>query len=277
MLFAPRYSPPRGHLGVLPAHWSWRSAGVLAREVPAWLSAEGEGFAVPGGRIDAINAARHEVLVSAARLYAVEIRRAQLAKRVLSRPSRGLDSPFPEPPPQGRRPRHDGPRPHEPRADPVEACCPRTAGTRHRAPQTPAMGRTRLRPRAASTPNARTISEGCNYLFTADKRRGTAGCSLAHALLVHCSQVRRAAVVDVTGQPGPAIGPFHWTSRRAVLPPSYARCRRSSWLRELAGQHARPIRTDRQRVPRLWSSLLGLEFGRQFFAARSVAPCSTGC
>jgi DNA (cytosine-5)-methyltransferase 1 len=114
-----------------------------------------------------------------------------------------------------------------------------------------------------------TIPEGCNYLFHADKegkKRKLFGWRTRYwSMLLKLEKSRPSWTL--TAQPGPAIGPFHWKSRRLsaaelcalqTFPADY----------EIVGSNRSAHKQLGNAVPSALVELLGLEIRRQFFGHR---------
>jgi len=276
------------------APWSWRSRGrSCSKNVPGLaFSREERGVRYPGGphrrhkpppRHGSTRFSRPLRPLTPCEYGVPQLRDGY---SVIGHRRRGWSSRSPNPPTSSRRRRHlTGP------AAPEPARAPRgqPAALRH-GPGTPSgtsttrpgRGPGNLAPRAASTPNCSPLSRvAANYLLPSRQdRRGTAAVRLAHALLVPLLlklEKRPAVVWTLTAQPGPAIGPFHWTSRRLSAARSYGGAADGcpGWLRRCWQQRSRPIASDpgKRGCVGSWSKLLGLEIRRQFFGQRVRRRC----
>jgi len=252
----------------------------LLENVPGLaFSRKSEGLQYLADRIDAINR-RHGTKYSfrAARLNAVEYGVPQLRERVFVIGHRdGLEFTFPEPthlkpPPVDMT----DPRPHEPARDPVDSLLPyATAWDAIGHLDNPALGEDQdLRARGKYAELLATIPEGCNYLFHADKTgealRLFGWRTRFWSMLLKLEKSRPSWTL--TAQPGPAIGPFHWTSRRLsaaelcalqTFPVGY----------EVLGNNRSAHRQIGNAVPSALVELLGLEIRRQFFGQRVRRRC----
>lgn len=233
-----------------------------------------EGLAFLRDRIRTINRrAGTSYSFHAARLNAVEYGVPQLRERVFVVGHRdGLEFEFPrpthvKPPPVDMT----DPRPHEPMRESVDGLEPyRTAWDAIGHLDDPALDEDDdLRVRGKYADLLPTIPEGCNYLFHADKNgteRTLFGWRTRYwSMLLKLEKSRPAWTL--TAQPGPAIGPFHWRSRRLsaaelcalqTFPAGY----------EIVGNNRSAHKQLGNAVPSAIVELLGLEIRRQFFGER---------
>jgi DNA (cytosine-5)-methyltransferase 1 len=209
----------------------------------------------------------------AARLNAVEYGVPQLRERVFIVGSReGLEFEFPrpthvKPPPVDMT----NPHPHEPNRSPVDGLEPyMTAWDAIGHLDSDVLDEDEdLRARGKYAELLPTIPEGCNYLFHADRRgskRTIFGWRTRYwSMLLKLEKSRPSWTL--TAQPGPAIGPFHWRSRRLstaelcalqTFPPNYT----------VVGNNRSAHRQLGNAVPSALVELLGLEIRRQFFGQR---------
>lgn len=209
----------------------------------------------------------------AARLNAAEYGVPQLRERVFVIGHRdGLDFEFPapthlKPPPVDMT----DPRPHDPVREAQDGLEPySTAWDAIGHLDDPALEDVDdLRVRGKYADLLPTIPEGCNYLFHADKsgkRKSLFGWRTRYwSMLLKLEKSRPSWTL--TAQPGPAIGPFHWKSRRLsaaelcalqTFPADY----------EIVGNNRSAHKQLGNAVPSALVELLGLEIRRQFFGQR---------
>ncbi len=233
-----------------------------------------EGLAYLRDRIRTINRrAGTSYSFHAARLNAAEYGVPQLRERVFVVGHRdGIEFEFPKPthvkpPPVDMT----DPRPHEPMREPVNGLEPyMTAWDAIGHLDGPALDEDDdLRVRGKYAELLPTIPEGCNYLFHADKdgeKRKLFGWRTRYwSMLLKLEKSRPSWTL--TAQPGPAIGPFHWRSRRLsaaelgalqTFPADY----------RIIGNNRSAHKQLGNAVPSALVELLGLEIRRQFFGQR---------
>jgi DNA (cytosine-5)-methyltransferase 1 len=233
-----------------------------------------EGLVFLRDRIRAINRrAGTSYTFQAARLNAVEYGVPQLRERVFVVGHRdGLAFEFPAPT-HVKPPAVDmtEPRPHEALREPVDGKEPYlTAWDAIGHLDDPALDEDdELRVRGKYAALLPTIPEGCNYLFHADKHgseRKLFGWRTRYwSMLLKLAKSRPSWTL--TAQPGPAIGPFHWRSRRLsvaelcalqTFPAGY----------EIVGTNRSAHRQLGNAVPSALVELVGLEIRRQLFGQR---------
>ncbi|MEZ5979639.1 MAG: DNA cytosine methyltransferase [Planctomycetota bacterium] len=199
-----------------------RPRAFLLENVPGLaFNNKSEGLTFLRDRIRLINRrAGTNYTFKAARLNAAEYGVPQLRERVFVVGHRdGLEFDFPEPthvkpPPVDMT----DPRPHEPVRESVDGLEPySTAWDAIGHLDDPALDEDDdLRVRGKYAELLPTIPEGCNYLFHADKEgreRKLFGWRTRYwSMLLKLEKSRPSWTL--TAQPGPAIGPFHWRSRR---------------------------------------------------------------
>ena len=210
---------------------------------------------------------------TAARLNAAEYGVPQLRERVFIIGSRdGIEFEFPEPthvkpPPVDMT----DPSPHEPLRKSINGLEPyMTTWDAIGHLDDPTLDDDDdLRMRGKYADLLATIPEGCNYLFHADRkgvRKKLFGWRTRYwSMLLKLEKTRPSWTL--TAQPGPAIGPFHWRSRRLsaaelcglqTFPSDY----------KIVGNNRSAHKQLGNAVPSALIELLGLEIRRQFFGHR---------
>lgn len=252
-----------------------RPRAFLLENVPGLaFSNKSEGLAFLRDRIRSINRRTGtSYSFKAARLNAAEYGVPQLRERVFVIGHRdGLEFDFPEPTHMKPPPVNmTDPRPHEPMREPVNGLEPyATAWDAIGHLDDPALDEDDdLRMRGKYADLLPTIPEGCNYLFHADKKgkqQKLFGWRTRYwSMLLKLEKSRPSWTL--TAQPGPAIGPFHWKSRRLsaaelcalqTFPADY----------EIVGNNRSAHKQLGNAVPSALVELLGLEIRRQFFGQR---------
>lgn len=244
----------------------------LLENVPGLaFSNKSEGMEFIQKRIRSINRrAGTSYTCTAERLNAAEFGVPQLRERVFVIGNRdGVEFEFPSPT-HSKPPRVDmtDPHPHVPLRENAGGLQPyATAWDAIGHLDDPALAEDDdLRTRGKYAKLLRTIPEGCNYLFHADKggtRKKLFGWRTRYwSMLLKLEKSRPSWTL--TAQPGPAIGPFHWKSRRLsaselcalqTFPAGY----------EIVGNNRSAHKQTGNAVPSALIELLGLEIRRQFF------------
>jgi len=252
-----------------------RPTVFLLENVPGLaFNNKSEGLSFLRDRIRKINRrAGTSYSFTAARLNAAEYGVPQIRERVFVIGHReGMEFEFPEPthvkpPPVDMT----APRPHDPIRESVDGLEPyATAWDAIGHLDDPALDDDDdLRVRGKYAGLLPTIPEGCNYLFHADKlgkqRKLFGWRTRFWSMLLKLEKSRPSWTL--TAQPGPAIGPFHWKSRRLsaaelcalqTFPADY----------EIVGSNRSAHKQLGNAVPSALVELLGLEIRRQFFGHR---------
>lgn len=247
----------------------------LLENVPGLaFSKKSEGLSFLRERIRSINRrAGTSYTFQAARLNTAEYGVPQLRERVFVVGSRdGIEFEFPDPT-HVKPPAVDmtDPRPHVPLREAVDGLEPySTAWDAIGHLDDPTLDEDDdLRVRGKYAELLPTIPEGCNYLFHADKAgeqpRLFGWRTRFWSMLLKLEKSRPSWTL--TAQPGPAIGPFHWRSRRLsaaelcalqTFPAGY----------QIVGNNRSAHRQLGNAVPSAMVELLGLEIRRQFFGQR---------